>query len=344
MTTAASSPPLVVEVTRGPLVESRHAGILAVSDSAGRLVVSAGDVGRAVFPRSSAKLIQALPLVETGAADALGLTVEELAIAGASHNGEDAHVATALSMLRKAGLDGSALECGCQWPERGADVARLNRAGETPTALHNNCSGKHAGFLCLACQLGVAPAGYVEADHPVQREVTAVLSALTDTALDESVMGIDGCSIPTYAIRLDRLARAFARLGTGIGLGAARAEAAARLRKAAAAAPFMVAGTGRFCTEVMTRFGERAYVKTGAEGVFCAIFPETGLGVALKVDDGGTSASEALMAAVLERFVARDDEERAFLSRWSRKTLTNRRDIAVGEVRVATASRAALSA
>ncbi|SHO60913.1 asparaginase [Pseudoxanthobacter soli DSM 19599] len=342
MPTASS--PLVVEVTRGPLVESRHAGILAVSDSAGRLEVSAGDVGRAVFPRSSAKLIQALPLVETGAADALGLTVEELAIAGASHNGEEAHVATALSMLRKAGLDGSALECGCQWPERGADVARLNRAGEVPTALHNNCSGKHAGFLCVACRLGAVTAGYVEPDHPVQREVTAALSALTDTPLDETVMGIDGCSIPTYAVPLDRLARAFARLGTGIGLGAARSDAAVRLRKAAAAAPFMVAGTGRFCTEVMTRFGERAYVKTGAEGVFCAIFPDAGLGVALKVDDGGTRASEALMAAVMERFVARDDEERAFLSRWSRRTLTNRRDITVGEVRLAADSRAALAA
>lgn len=342
MASALSPLPLVVEVTRGPLVESRHTGILAVSDSHGRLAAAFGDAERPVFPRSSAKIIQALPLVESGAADALGLSVEELALAGASHNGEPAHVATALAMLRRAGLDAGALECGCQWPERGSDVAALNRAGEKPTALHNNCSGKHAGFLCVACHLGLPHAGYVQAAHPLQEIVTAALSQMTQTPLDASVRGIDGCSIPTYAIPLTRLAIAFARLGTGIGLAPARAAAAARLRKAAAAAPFMVAGTGRFCTAIGERFGERAYVKTGAEGVFCAILPEAGFGVALKIDDGGTRASEAIMAAVLERFAARDEAERTFLQRWSRRPLTNRRDIVVGEVRVAAETRAAL--
>ncbi len=340
--TAASHPALVVEVTRGSLVESRHSGILAVSDGSGRLLTAFGDVGRAVFPRSSAKIIQALPLVESGAADALGLTTAELALAGASHNGEPAHVAAALSMLRKAGFDAGALECGCQWPERGSDVAALNRAGEKPGALHNNCSGKHAGFLCVACHLGLPHAGYVDANHPLQDIITATLSEVTGTPLDANVRGIDGCSIPTYAIPLTRLARAFARLGTGEGLPAGRAAAATRLRKAAAAVPFMVAGTGRFCTAIGERFGERAYVKTGAEGVFCAILPEAGLGVALKIDDGATRASEAIMAAVLERYVARDEAERAFLQRWSRKALLNRRDIHVGDVRLAADTRLAL--
>lgn len=327
--------PILVEVTRGPLVESTHAGLLAIADANGRRVAAFGDVERPTFPRSSAKIIQALPLVESGAADKLGLTIEELAIAGASHNGEQAHCDTAHSMLRKAGLDTDALECGVHWPERAEDVARLNRAGAEPNALHNNCSGKHAGFLCVACEMGVDHHGYVGPDHPVQREVTAALEGLTDTKLDEHVRGIDGCSIPTFAIPLDRLARAFARLGTGEHLAPVRAAAAKRLREAAAAAPFMVAGTGRFCTEVMGRFGTRAYVKTGAEGVFCASFPEIGLGVTLKVDDGGTRASEALMAAVIQRFVAKDDEERAFLDRWAHHPLLNRRSIKVGEVRVA---------
>ncbi|MFM9857931.1 asparaginase [Pseudoxanthobacter sp. M-2] len=332
----------VVEVTRGPVVESRHRGILAVVDADGAAVVAMGDVERPVFARSAVKLMQALPLIESGAADALGLTVSELSIAGASHNGEPAHVDTARAMLTKAGLSPDALECGTQWPDRMDDMATLIRANARPTALHNNCSGKHAGFLCLACTMGVDPAGYVEPDHPVQREITAALSAMTETPLDASVRGIDGCSIPTYAIPLSRVARGFARMGTGTGLAPARATAAWRLRQAAAAEPFMVAGTGRFCTEVMGRFGERAYVKTGAEGVFCAILPERGLGVALKVDDGGTRASEALMAAVLQRFVAKDDEERTFLDTWAKRAIRTRREKQAGEVRVAAETLAGL--
>lgn len=334
----------LVEVTRGALVESRHGGALAVVDGRGRRVVALGDVERAVFPRSAVKLIQALPLVESGAADAFGLDVAELSLAGASHNGEARHCATALSMLRKAGLDGDALECGPQWPERADDVAALTLAGERPSALHNNCSGKHAGFLCLACHMGVDHHGYVEPDHPAQREITAALSSMTETALTPEVRGVDGCSIPTYAVPLERVARAFARMGTGEGLGPARAAAAERLRLAAADVPFMVAGTGRFCTEVMERFGARAYVKTGAEGVYCAILPEAGLGVTLKVDDGGTRAAEALMAAVLKRFVAGDAAEKAFLDRWAHRPLLNRRDRNVGTVRVAAAVEAILEA
>jgi L-asparaginase II len=333
----------VVEVLRGPLVESRHAGALAVVDGTGRAVVAMGEVERAVFPRSAVKLIQALPLVESGAADAYRLSVEELAIAGASHNGEAAHCATAASMLRKCGLDGEALECGPQWPERHGDVAALIRADAKPSQLHNNCSGKHAGFLCLACHMGIGHHGYVEPDHPAQQEVTAALSTMAETPLGPDVRGVDGCSIPTYAIPLARIARAFARMGTGEGLGPARADAARRLRAAVAEAPFMVAGTGRFCTEVMQRLGTRAYVKTGAEGVFCAILPEAGLGVALKIDDGGTRASEALMAGVLKRFAARDDADRAFLDRWARRPILNRRDRDVGTVRVAAETEAALA-
>jgi len=339
-----SSRDAVVEVTRGPVVESRHRGVVAVVDADGAAVVAMGDTGRPVFARSAVKLMQALPLVESGAADALGLGAAELSIAGASHNGEPAHVDTARAMLAKAGLSPDALECGTQWPDRMDDVATLIRAGARPTALHNNCSGKHAGFLCLACAMGVEPAGYVEPDHPVQREITAALSAMTETPLDAAVRGVDGCSIPTYAIPLDRVARGFARMGTGTGLSPMRAAAARRLREAAAAEPFMVAGTKRFCTEVMERFGERAYVKTGAEGVFCAILPERGLGVALKVDDGGTRASEALMAAVLQRFVARDNAERLFLDAWAKRPIRTRRDRQAGEVRVAAETLAAIAA
>lgn len=334
----------IVEVTRGDRVESRHRGAVVVADADGgvRLALGAGD--RPVFPRSAVKLIQALPLIETGAADRFGLTVEEIAIAGASHNGEPDHAVTVGAMLDKAGRHPDELECGPQWPERLVDAAAVLAEFGAACPIHNNCSGKHAGFLCVASAIGVEPRGYVAADHPVQRLVTAALAEVTRTPLDPAEAGIDGCSIPTYAIPLEALAAGFARMATGIGLAPGRAAAAARLRAAAAAAPFMVAGSGRFCTRVMARFGARIYVKTGAEGVFCAALPDEGLGIAVKVEDGATRAAEALVAAVLARFAARDDAEHHFLAQWSARPLTNRRDLDVGEVRLAAETAARLAA
>ena len=333
--------PVLVEVRRGALVESRHCGRLAIVDADGRLVLALGDVEAPVFGRSAVKALQALPLVESGIADRLGLTPAEIALACASHNGEAAHVATARGMLAKAGEDESVLECGPQWPERRADVAALDRAAQGPGAIHNNCSGKHAGFVCLACGLGVEPRGYVAAAHPVQEAVRQALSDVTATPLDADNRGIDGCSIPTFAIPLKNLAFGFAKFGTGEGLAPERAKAARRIRRAVAANPFLVAGTHRFCTDVMSAFGERAFVKTGAEGVFCATFPDSGFGVALKIDDGGTRASEAVMAAVAERMLG--DASRKVLSRWADAEIRNRNGWTVGRVRASDGLTAALA-
>ena len=178
--------PVVVEATRGDLVESAHRGAGAVVDADGRVVMAFGDAERPVYPRSAVKALQALPLVESGAADRLGLSDKEIALACASHSGSEDHVATARAMLAKAGYDERALECGAHWP-LGEDEARaLARSGRTPTALHNNCSGKHAGFVCLSCAMGVDPKGYVAPDHPVQREVAASIEAMTGARLSEA--------------------------------------------------------------------------------------------------------------------------------------------------------------
>ena len=206
-------------------------------------------------------------------------------------------------MLAKAGRGEADLECGCQVPSSPAAAQALVRAGLEPNQLHNNCSGKHSGFICLACHRGLDPRGYVLPDHPAMREITATLEAMTGVSLGPEVRGVDGCSIPTYAIPIDRLALAFARFITGEGLPPERAAAARRLSAACMAEPFMVAGTDRFCTDVMAALPARVFVKTGAEGVFCAALPELGLGVALKCDDGGTRASETMMAAVIDAFV-----------------------------------------
>jgi L-asparaginase II len=325
--------PVLVEVRRGALVESRHHGAVAVVDADGATVLALGDVAGPVYPRSAVKPIQALPLIESGAAERYGFGDEELALACASHGGEPAHVEVARRMLARAGLDGAALECGAHWPSHQASGQALARSGAAPSALHNNCSGKHAGFLCVACAAGIDHRGYVGVTHPVQRAVRAALEDLTGVGLSEDRCGIDGCSIPTWAVPLTALAHAFARFGTGRRLGPERAKAAARLRAACAAQPWFVAGTGRFCTEIMQRFGARVLVKTGAEGVFCGALPEQGLGVALKCEDGGTRAAEVTMAAMIARFLPLSDEERAWLERFVRPVLRNWNGIEVGGLR-----------
>lgn len=341
---AMNDNPVLVELWRGPMVESRHRGAWAVVDAAGKLRASAGDVARPVYPRSAVKVLQALPLVASGAAETLGLGDAELALACASHGGEPAHVATAAGMLARAGLDEQALGCGSHWPSFEAASRALARQGGEPGPLHNNCSGKHAGMVCLGCLMaraqGVEPAaflrGYVQPDHPVMREVSAALQAATACDLSRAPMATDGCSIPTFGIPLQQLALGFARVATGQGLSDEHARAAQRLRRAVAAQPFMVAGSGRFDTRVMAHFGERVFCKVGAEGVYCAALPALGLGLALKMDDGNTArAAEVLMAEWLARWVARDDADHAALAPWRPAELRNWNGLAVGRLQAA---------
>ena len=340
--------PILIEVLRGTAVESLHCGALAIVDADGGLHTSVGDIDRPIFPRSAVKLLQALPLVASGAADAFGLTDAELSIACASHSGEPEHVATAAGVLAKLGLDFHALECGTQWPSREPVLKGMVARGETASPLHNNCSGKHAGFVCVACALarqqGAEPAefarGYIGARHPVMREVGAAISASTGVDVDHAPSGIDGCSIPTFALPLRALALGFARAGTGRGLSDAHAAAARRLRQAVAAAPFMVGGTDRFDTRVMLALGEALFCKIGAEGVYCAALPELGLGVALKIDDGASRAAEAAMAAVASALLQREE---ALLHGYSHLRLSNWRGTAVGSLRPASALTQALA-
>jgi len=325
------SNPVVVEVVRGDRVESTHRGAGAVVDADGRVVLAFGDAERPIYPRSAVKALQALPLIESGAADKLGLTDAEIALACASHSGAEAHVALAAGMLAKAGRDAGALECGAHWPLGEAAARALARSGGRPSALHNNCSGKHAGFVCLACAGGLDPASYVSPDHPVQRAVTETLAEVTGTPLGEENRGIDGCSIPAYAIPLGALALGFARLATGRGLPPRRARAAERIRAAVAAHPAVVAGQGRFDTEVMTILGASAFTKTGAEGVFCAALPDLGLGLAVKADDGAGRAAQVMMAALLSRFGGFG----AALDRFVAPPLVNWNGVVVGALRPA---------
>jgi L-asparaginase II len=335
---AAMNNPILVEVTRGSRVESWHRGSAAVVDAGGAVVHSLGDIASPVFPRSAIKVMQALPLVESGAADRYAFGDKELSLACASHSGEEGHVALAADMLRRAGLDERALECGCHWPSDSGVARALARQGRTPGALHNNCSGKHSGFLCTAVAMGEATEGYIGADHPVQARARAAMEDLTGTSFGEDLCATDGCSIPTYAAPLQAFAQGFAKLVSGTGVSPERAAAGQRLIAACIAEPWYMAGTGRACVSLIEAGAGRVFVKTGAEGVFCGAVPELGLGFALKIDDGAGRAAEISAAATLAQiFRDRDPDLAARYDGLAQKTLKNWNGITVGELRAAKA-------
>jgi len=324
--------PVLVEVLRGDVVESVHRGAVAIYDADGRTVLELGDVDQPVFPRSAVKSMQALLLVETGAADRFGLEDKELALSCASHLGEPEHVRTASSVLAKCGLGEAALECGVHWPSSQEATLDLARSGGRATQLHNNCSGKHSGFLTVCSHCGLDHHGYVEAGHPFQEMVRDVMEDVTGAAHDATNRGRDGCSIPTYAIPLSNLAMGFARM-TGGKLQPQRAAAARRLMQACMANPFHVAGTNQADTLLMELGGGRVFTKGGAEGVHCGAVPELGIGFALKCGDGAGRGAEVVAASLLAKLFGDDADLSAKLNDMAHRTLKNWRGFDVAALR-----------
>ena len=287
----------LVEIWRGPICESLHRGHAAIWDARGGIVAAWGDPEAVILPRSACKMIQALPLVESGAAREFGLGDAQLALACASHQAAAVHTDMVSQWLGALGLEAeTALRCGPQEPRDRAARDAMIRAHKSPCQIHNNCSGKHSGFLTLASHLGGGPE-YIDLDHPVQRSVLAAFEEVTGEASPGSA--IDGCSAPNHATSVTGLARAMAGFAAASGSGNARDRAMARLTRAMADHPHLVAGEGRACTSLMRAMQGRVAVKTGAEAVFVAIVPEIRMGVAVKIEDGGTRAAEATIARIL---------------------------------------------
>jgi L-asparaginase II len=331
--TARFHPALTIEVMRGGIVESRHVAHVAVVDADGRVVEAWGYIDRPTFPRSANKPMQALPLVETGAADRFDLPPRLIAFACASHRGERFHSSAAAEWLGLIGLGAAALECGAHAPYDDATAADMIRRGEAPTALHNNCSGKHSGMLCHAVHMGEDPRGYVGHDHPTQRRVTDALRALYGLDPARAARGVDGCGIPTYAIPLRALALGAAKLADPGRAGRERATALRRIADAMAAHPEMVAGTGEFVTEAMRVAGAKAVIKSGAEGVFTGALRAHGFGFALKVEDGAGRAAELAAARTMDRFGAFDRAAQKALAPFLSPELRNRAGTTVGLLR-----------
>jgi L-asparaginase II len=331
MTAGHGIAPVAIVVRRGERVESEHRVAWAVVDAGRRVLGSDGDIERPVFPRSAVKPLQALVLVESGAADRFSVSERELALACASHGGEPEHVEVVRAWLARLGFDGSALECGAHPPTHAPSAARLIAAGQPPERVHNNCSGKHAGMITVARHLGAPVAGYSCANHPVQRLVAEVLRAMTGMT-ELPAPAIDGCGLPTWPLPLARLATAMARLARPTSaLPEARAAACARVRAAMTAHPHLVAGAGRLCSELMAAAPD-VLAKTGAEGVYAACLPQRGLGLALKVEDGAGRAAEVALIALLAALGALAPEAAAALAARARPPLRNHAGLIVGRM------------
>lgn len=291
-----TAPVPMIQLWRGGMLESTHLGHAVICDDTGQIVEAWGDPTATIFPRSSCKMIQALPLLESGAAHAHGLTDRQIALSCASHQGAAIHTEAVTRWLADLGLSDADLRCGAHEPYDIPERNRLIKADEKPCQCHNNCSGKHSGFLTLNRHIKGGPE-YVEIDHPVQQ---AVKQATEETTGESSPgYGIDGCSAPNFATSVHGLARAMARFASAAGTGDARDRAMHRLTRAMATYPEMVAGEGRSCTELMRAMEGRVAIKTGAEAVFIAIIPERKMGIALKITDGGTRGAEGAIATLL---------------------------------------------
>lgn len=325
--------PILAEAVRGNWVENRHRGAFIIVDAEGEVIASGGDAERPVFPRSAIKSMQALAIFERHAIEKFHHRTEELALACASHHGEDEHVRTVAHFLDRLGLSAADLECGAHMPTNGRAREALRAAGQAPSPLHNNCSGKHSGMLSVALAMGVPTAGYVEREHDVQKAVRTAVEDVIGEDLTEDRCGTDGCSIPTWAAPLRAWAGGFARMATGRGLDERRASAARALFDAATSHPHLVAGTGHLDTLVMEAFKGRVMQKGGAEGVQCGAIRDKGWGYALKCDDGNMAASQAMVAALLLKYADPDAAQRAVLDQFARQPTKNVRGNVVGELR-----------
>lgn len=321
-----------VDVTRGGYVESVHRVAACAVDGAGNVLERAGDIDSPVFLRSAAKPFIAAAAIAAGVGEQFHLESREIAVMAASHSGQPFHLEAVLSILRKIGMDQSALQCGVQLPYDESAARALIESGIEPTALHNNCSGKHAGILALCVAIDADPATYLSADNPAERRILAFCARLSDDDPTLWPVGVDGCGIPAYATGLRRAATAFVRLATLSGVDAADARALRIVRDAMLVHPEYVAGTGQFDTELMLAGGGNIVSKAGAEGVHVAASISQGYGYASKVLDGSSRARGPSSIPALQRLGMLDEHQAGALDRFARPPVYNRAGLQVGEI------------
>ncbi|MCK6446585.1 MAG: asparaginase [Planctomycetes bacterium] len=327
--------PVLVRLWRGAWVESQHRGSWVLADTSGRVLDARGAPEHPVFARSSVKSLQALPLVETGAAARFRYGDDELALALSSHNAELAHTERVERLLARLGLGPEALRCGPQPPTDPAAKAELARRGAKPTAVHNNCSGKHTGFLALAQHLGVAPELYLDPTSQVQVLARRALEEMGGVRDGELTTAVDGCSAPTFRLPLVRLATAIARIANPEGLAPERRAACEWMHRAVAAHPDMIAGNHkRLCTDLARTTGGRLFPKIGGEAVYVVGVRGRGVGLAVKMDDGEGRGLHAVVVELLKRFGYLSNAEYDALASWRAATQKNWAGLTIGRLEV----------
>jgi len=326
---------VLVEVTRGPLVESVHRGAVAVVDHNGNSIAQVGETSFLTYIRSAAKPMQALPLLESGAADHFGLLPEELALIVASHSGEEEHVRLGRQIMEKIGLGDAALCCGTHQPLHTGSAKALVARGQSPTVYHCSCSGKHAGMLALAQYYGLNTDGYYLPEHPVQRMMLESMAELAGLGPQDIPLGVDGCGVPVFGLTVEKMAYAYARFAAADTFAGKKGEACRRLQEAMLSFPTIVAGTGRLATDIMKTARGKLLVKDGTEGVFCVGVPQKGWGIALKIEDGNLRAAGPVIVKVLQELGLLTEEERGELANHACRQLKNYRGEKIGEIRPA---------
>jgi len=324
--------PVLAKAIRGNWIENRHRGAVCVSDAQGRIIASLGDCTQPVFPRSAIKSMQALAMFRSGAVEKFGLGEEDIALACASHNGEPEHAAGVQNFLEKIGCSVADLECGAHPPVASAARKALQKSGKAPSAIHNNCSGKHSGMLAVAKALGVPTKGYSERDHPVQKMVRAMVEDVIGQEFTEDRCGTDGCSIPTWAAPLSAFASGFASMASASELAHDLRVPAKMIFDAATNKPHLVRGTDSLDTDLMTAFEGRLMIKIGADGVFCGVLRDNSLGFALKIDDGNINVAEVVVAQLLRAISNPDEKAHQALQQYCTKILKNWRGLEVGRI------------
>jgi L-asparaginase II len=310
--------PILVDVFRGKTRESFHRGVVCIVDENGNTVAGLGDISQICYPRSTMKLFQHIPLLMSGAVDAYDLGLEEIAIMCGSHNGEELHVDMANSILLKAGLPKSVLQCGPQLPERYADKVDLFSKGLKPHSLHNNCSGKHAGFLLYCHYKGYDLNTYLDPEHPLQKEIKQVCADIYEFNIDDMHLGIDGCSAPVYTIPVYNQALAYKNLVSKNPALVKYHEALETIVKACSDFPYMLGGDKRYCTELIEIASARLIGKTGADGVYCLGLKDRKWGIAIKIDDGKMGPQYTVMQTVLAQLGILSENECKALAKFER--------------------------
>ena len=325
--------PVLYRYYRGNTCESAHRGAVCMVGDSGEIRFSLGDPQQVTFPRSALKFFQQIPLVESGAADAIGLTDTELAVTCGSHNGEEAHIDTVRSVLKKAGCTEAQLQCGPQYPSRHKDRLPFYQNGCEPKAIYNNCSGKHAGFLALCRYWGYELESYIAYEHPVQIAVKSAIAEMHAVPPKRLEPSPDGCSAPIYPLSLYQQAYGYQQLASQIETPSSRGKACRQLLSATRANPFMLAGSKRYCTQLIQYAGEPVIGKTGAEGVFGLVLPERKIGIAIKIEDGRMGPQYGVAQHLLNLLGVQGISP---LDEWREGPLTNLNKWEVGRKGVAT--------